>query len=42
MAKVKNPLINSKQVGPLKYKRRNAKKDGFTHNVSIVRPKTNR
>ncbi len=40
MAKVKKPLIKSKRIGPLIYKERKSKKDGFTHRVRIKRLKS--
>ena len=35
MAKVKKSLIESKRIGPLIYKERKSKKDGFTCDVQM-------
>ena len=35
MAKVKNPLIESKQPEPIIFSDRKDKKDGFTHDAKI-------
>lgn len=40
MAKVKKHLIKSKRIGPLIYTKRESEKDGFTHNVRIVKLKS--
>lgn len=42
MPKVKKLLIKSKQIKPLIYTKRKSGKDGFTHNVRIVRLKSKR
>jgi len=40
MAKVKNPLLESKQIKNLIYTKRKSENDGFTHNVKTARVKS--
>jgi len=39
MAKVKNPLVNQKQLETILFLERKDKKDGFTHDVKIKKAK---